>query len=441
MRVLLALVVVLLLALGAFAALAWRSEIDAIEPPDPSSFDEEQVEQGARLAALGNCVDCHTAPGGPTFAGGYAMNTPYGVIYGTNITPDPETGIGTWSEEAFIRAMREGVDREGGHLYPAFPYDQFTRASDEDLEALYAFLMTRRPVRNEAPEPEVAFPFGFRPLLAGWKLLFHDEERFTPVAEQSDEWNHGAYLVEGLAHCGACHTPRNQFGAREEERALAGGESEEWYAPPLNEDSTAPVPWSRESLAQYLRSGAAPHQATAAGPMAPVVRNLSQVPPEDVDAIAIYIADRMGAAEAAEAPPSPLAEPAVAPGEAEGVEAIFAGACATCHEASGPLHFSATVPLAQATSIEHADPRNLIHVILEGVEQPLAPGQPLMPGFATAFSDQQVAELAAYLRERFSERPAWEGLEQEVARIRDAQNRTQSHQGAAAGQPVEEADE
>jgi mono/diheme cytochrome c family protein len=226
----------------------------------------------------------------------YPLKTPFGTVYGTNITPDPETGIGSWSEEAFARAMGEGVDREGHHLYPGFPYDHFTRVTADDNRALYAYLMTREPVRAEAPVNDLPWPLQFRPLLAGWKLLFLDKGEFQPDPARSPKWNRGAYLAEGVAHCGACHTPRNALGARETSAKFTGGESEGWHAPALNEASTAPVPWDQQSLYAYLRTGVSENHALAAGPMAPVIRNLHSVPDDDIRALVTYIADGMGGA-------------------------------------------------------------------------------------------------------------------------------------------------
>jgi mono/diheme cytochrome c family protein len=422
-RLLLALAMVLVMAPAACSNLAWRSSIDPVAPPPPESFDQELVARGADLAALGNCADCHTAPDGPAYAGGYPMHTPYGVIYGTNITPDPETGIGRWSEAAFIRAMRQGVDREGHHLYPAFPYDQFALATDDDLRAIYAFLMTRGPVRYQAPAPDLPFPLGFRPLLAGWKLLFLDDERFQPQPDQSDEWNRGVYLANGLGHCGACHTPRNTLGARDEDRYLAGTQSEGWYAPPLNDASPAPSSWTEQELFHYLRHGISVRHAVAAGPMGSVVRNLAQVPEADVRALSAYIASVMGTdgrgGQAQETQADRPQAPQRADGGGENLGAIlFAGACAICHADAGPQYFSARVPLDQATSLALPDPRNLIHIILEGIDQPMAPQEPLMPGFANALTDEQVAAVASYLRTRFTDQPAWDGLQDQISRIR-----------------------
>src|SRR3569623_1345302 len=187
----------------AFLLYAWRSPIPPIDAPAVERFDAAVIRRGAQLAALGNCATCHTAPGGETFAGGREILTPFGTIYSTNITPDPPTGIGRWSREAFQRAMREGVDREGDHLYPAFPYDHFTLVNDADSAALYAFMMTRQPVQaRRAHENDLSFPLNIRFLVAGWKLLFFRAGPYQQDSRHDAEWNRGAYLANGIGHCG-----------------------------------------------------------------------------------------------------------------------------------------------------------------------------------------------------------------------------------------------
>lgn len=286
-------ILLLTAAAGGLVWYGWRPAFDPIAPPDRAAFDERVIARGRELAAIGNCNVCHTAAGGRAFAGGRAIQTSFGTIYSTNITPDGETGIGTWSEAAFIRSMRDGVGRDGRHLYPAFPYDHFTRVTDEDNRALYAYVMTRAPVRVMTPRNELYFPLDLRIVLAAWKLLFF---RPGPVARdpaRGADWNHGAYLVEGLAHCGACHTPRNLFGAEIADRSLAGGEADGWFAYALDESSPAPVPWDAPALHAYLRRGWHELHGVARGPMAPVATNLGTVPDADVAAIAIYVASRM----------------------------------------------------------------------------------------------------------------------------------------------------
>src|SRR5260370_119863 len=234
----------------------------------------------------GYCAECHTAKGGRTCAGGYAMATPFGVIYSTNITSDPETGIGTWSEAAFARAMQEGVARDGSLLFPAFPYDHFTKLSDDDVQALYAFFMTRAPVRSPAQEDGLPFPFNIRYLQAGWRLLFFRSGRFEPDARKSAEWNRGAYLAGSLSHCSPRHTPRNLLGAEKAGDAYAGAAIDNWIAQPLTAANPAPVPWTQEELFSYLRNGVSVLHGSAAGPMAPVVHGLAALSDQDVRALA-----------------------------------------------------------------------------------------------------------------------------------------------------------
>src|SRR5579863_6148619 len=233
---------------GAAVALVWRPAISPIESPAPQSFGAELVKRGRDLAAIGNCSDCHTVREGRAFAGGVPVPTPFGTIYSSNITPDPDTGIGRWSEAAFRRAMRSGIDRAGQHLYPTFPYDHFTNVTDEDDRALYAFLMTRQPIDAASRANELSFPLNQRFVVAGWKFLFLRRETFQADAAQSAEWNRGAYLVEGLAHCGACHTPRNVLGAERTSAAFSGGDVDDWQAYAINSRSPSPVPWDTEAL-------------------------------------------------------------------------------------------------------------------------------------------------------------------------------------------------
>src|SRR5258706_4726048 len=257
------------LGLGAIV-LVRESEIEPINPGTSSRFDPQLVRHGAELAALGDCNTCHTVPNGKAFAGGLPVPTPFGTIYSTNITPDPETGIGRWSEPAFQRAMHKGVDRDGRHLYPAFPYDHFTLVSNEDNRALYSFLMTRQPVRAVAPENALPFPLNIRSVVAGWKLLFLHQGPFRADPAHDAVWNRGAYLVQGIGHCGACHTPRNILGAEKTGQVFAGGEAEGWHGFTINAASPAPIPWNADSLNAYLRQGWHGLHGVARGPMAPV---------------------------------------------------------------------------------------------------------------------------------------------------------------------------
>ena len=281
----LSLVLVLLLAAAGFA-LAWHPAIAPAPVPPRSSFAPPVVTRGAELAAIGDCAVCHTAPGGRAFAGGRSIPTPFGLVYSTNITPDAQTGIGAWTPDAFRRAMRDGIGRAGKHLYPVLPYPHFTRATDDDLAALYAFIMTRAPARGSSPANKLPFPLNQRVLLAGWNLLFLRPGAWQPDPAHDAAWNRGAYLVEAVGHCGACHSPHNALGAEKSDQRLAGGHAEGWYSPPLQSGSPAPVHWDEAALADYLRTGYEARHGAAAGPMTAVTEQLARVPDEDVRAIA-----------------------------------------------------------------------------------------------------------------------------------------------------------
>jgi mono/diheme cytochrome c family protein len=419
-------VLLLLGGAGAAFAVTWRPAIAAIDPPKPRSFDADLVKRGRGLAAIGNCSSCHTVRGGKDFAGGLAVPTPFGSVFSSNITPDPETGIGRWSEAAFRRAMRFGVDREGRHLYPTFPYDHFTNVSYEDDRALYAFLMTREPVRASQHADQLSFPFNQRALIAGWKLLFLRRDTYQAQPTKSAEWNRGAYLVEGLGHCGACHTPRNALGAERASAAFAGGDVEDWRAYALNTQSPSPVPWDEGALYAYLRDGFHPDHGTARGPMAEVVKNLSSVPSSDVHAIATYMADisgtptpdreRQGEAALARAKSGAMAAPTA---DSKGA-AIYAAACTSCHESGRPLPYGG-VNLGLSTAISSSDPRNLANIVLAGVRPVEGERGPIMPGFAASMNDEQVIALLNFLRSHFSKEPAWSDLEKTVEEARRTQ--------------------
>ncbi|SDN82276.1 cytochrome c [Afipia sp. GAS231] len=413
-------------AIAAFAV-AWRPAISAVDPPAPQSFDSALVKRGRDLAAIGNCNDCHTVRGGKDFAGGLPVPTPFGIIYSSNITPDPETGIGRWPEAAFRRAMQSGVNRDGQHLYPTFPYDHFTHVTDEDDRALYAYLMTRRPVRASAHENDLAFPFNQRIAVAGWKVLFLRHGTYQPDPAQSAEWNRGAYLVEGLAHCGACHTPRNALGAEKTQASFAGGDVDNWHAYAINGQSSAPVPWDAEALFRYLRQGWHPDHGVARGPMAEVVSNLSEVPESDVRAIATYMASVFGAptlerkrrgdevlARASSGSPLP------ANGGATSGAQIYAAACAGCHATDRAPPFGG-INLALSTALTGPDARNAANIVLSGIRPTAGERSPIMPGFADSMSDGQIAAVLDYLRTRLSNAPPWTNTADIVRDIRRIQ--------------------
>jgi mono/diheme cytochrome c family protein len=410
-RVLLLLAVLFVLVCAGFVALTWKSEIARIARPEPGSFDPKIVKRGAELAAVGNCIACHTVPGGTAFAGGLGIPTQFGTIYSTNITPDEKTGIGSWSEEAFARAMREGTDRDGTHLYPAFPYDHFSRMTDSDLDALYAFLMTRPATRAEAPANQLVWPLSYRPVMAAWNLLYLHKP-------SSGEMDRGQYLAEGLAHCGACHTPRNSLGAEKSDQAYDGGWSDGWYAPALNAHSPAVRAWTEQELFAYLRTGFSASHAAAAGPMAEVTQDLAEVPEADVHALASYFAGLMAKAPATQHDKGSSDNKTVAEQKYPDGATLFAGACATCHDAGAPMMQQGRPPLARGTSLHEDAPHDTLHVIVRGLAPPRGRAGPSMPAFGNDFTDRQLAEIAAYLRARFTDLPPWQNVEQAAREVR-----------------------
>ncbi|MBT2189417.1 c-type cytochrome [Sphingobium nicotianae] len=422
-RIVIGLALALVLGLGGFAAFAWRPSIAPIARPAASDFSADLVARGAVLASGGYCATCHTTRGGKPLAGGRAMVTAFGTLYSTNITPDPETGIGNWSEEAFRRAMHDGVARDGSHLFPAFPYDHFTKLSDADVHALYAWLMTRPAVAAPARSNALPFPLGIRALQAGWKLLFFKPGRFAPDPAHDAAWNRGAYLAEALGHCGACHTPRNGLGAEKRDAAYAGASIDNWVAPPLTGANPAPVPWTSDELAAYLGTGISRFHGTAAGPMAPVVHEgLAKLSPEDLKAVVRYVASLGGGdARAAEAAPV-IAKALVADRSSLGPLAdadarLYTAACASCHYNAGTQPNPLRPDLALNSAVSLSDPTNLIRVILYGISAKDGAPAIVMPGFS-GFSDADVARICAHLRRTRTSLPPWSDLEKSVARIR-----------------------
>jgi nicotinate dehydrogenase subunit B len=405
------------------AVLPWRA-IAPIARPDASVYSDATIARGQQLAALGDCAVCHTSASGTLNAGGKPLVTPFGTIYSTNITSDVETGIGAWSYPAFERAMREGIHRDGRHLYPAFPYTHFAKTIDADMQALYAYLMAQPAARAETPPNALAFPFNQRPLMAGWNALFHKPGAFQADPTKSPIWNRGAYLVEGLGHCSACHSPRNALGAEMTTAHLAGGFAEGWEAPALTSLSRAPIPWSEDELFAFLRTGESRLHGVAAGPMAPVVKELSALPDSDIRAMAAYLASFNETAMDGAAQQALAARLEASTGTraaaASGIGArIYQGACAVCHEVGGAPLFGSRPSLALNSNLHSTVPDNLIQVILHGIAKPAVTDLGYMPAFKDSLTDGQVAELAAYLRRQFApDKPAWAGLEAAVGRIR-----------------------
>ena len=352
------------------------------------------VEHGRYVSLLGDCTACHTAEGGKPYAGGLALNSPYGAIYSANVTPDPETGIGSWTRDDFIRAMRQGVRKDGEYIYPAMPYVHYTKMTDQDVNDLWAFMQTIEPVKNVPPENELTFPFNIRTGVGAWQQMFLDEGRFEPRADKSDEWNRGAYIVESLAHCAMCHTPRNLLGAANTDLSYTGAGIDNWYAPNISTGpSSALKDWSVEELATYLKTGSNDKNVAVVGPMTKVVHeSMSKLTDQDVHAIAFYIKNM-------EPPPSQPEREDVggwtAAEQQEGAQ-LYGMHCQTCHQSGGSGVENLAPTLAGNSVATGIEPDSLIMAILGGF--PAGDKWGRMPGFASVLSDRQIELVSNYVR-------------------------------------------
>lgn len=366
-------------------------------------FSESQIEQGRQLFLAGNCAQCHTVEGGAPNAGGRPIATPFGTIHTTNLTPDPETGLGRWSFAAFERAMRRGISRDGTNLYPAFPYTSFAGMSDGDLLALYGYLQTLEPVQQETPRARMTAPANLRATNAVWNAVFHDAAPRSPDPARDADWNRGRYLVETVGHCSACHTPRNALGAERRGTAhLAGAMVNGWYAPPLAGDAATARGWDAGAFTAYLKTGHAPDIASAGGPMAEVVGNLSQLPQTDLEAMGTYLASLSGTGAVAVPPdPAQMANTAT--------HRLYENACAVCHEAALPgIVTAARLPLTQSTAVRAPDSATAETVIRNGLRAPADTDLRDMPGFANDLTERQIGDLARYVRDRYApDLPRW----------------------------------
>ncbi|PZM14517.1 molybdopterin cofactor-binding domain-containing protein [Rhizobium tubonense] len=412
---------------GILTASPWRGAYPEITRPTFDTFSPATIEKGRLAAAAGACNVCHTGEDGTPFAGGRPFETPFGTVYATNISSDEASGIGAWSYPAFERAMRNGVSRDGHHLYPVHPYPSFSGAHDADLQALYAFLMAQAPVAKPAPPSRLRFPFNFRSLMSVWNSLFAGANPLKPNAEKSTAWNRGAYLVETLGHCSACHSPRNALGAEIGGLShFAGGFADGWHAPALNGSSMTPVGWSEDALFSYLRRGAVDGHGGAGGPMAAVVKSMAALPDDDIRAMATYLADLnpTSEADAARQRSAALASSDAARETAARIAPrgarMFKAACTACHETQSTIS-----QLALNSAIHATRPDNVLQAILQGANAPALLSKEnaevmSMPSYAASYNDKQLADLAAYLRARFApDKPAWEDLARAAAAARD----------------------
>jgi mono/diheme cytochrome c family protein len=400
-------------------ALAWHPAIPPIAPPAPSSFAPELVARGEMLAGAGNCMACHTARGGQPEAGGRPFTTAIGTFYSSNITPDAETGIGSWSEAAFTRALREGVARDGRHLFPVFPYDHFTKLTDADIKALYAYVMTRSPVKAPDRSNTVPFPLDVRALQAIWKMIYFRPGPYRPDPQHDAQWNRGAYLAQGLAACGACHTARNALGAESVGHPYGGPYGgalfSGWIATPLDVSPSA-ARWSESDIFAYLRTGESPPHGVAVGPMRLVVKGLAKLPDSDLNAIAAYFVSLNRPSGAPLGPGIAKAmapDPPASPGETQGLK-IYRANCAGCHDQGGAAHS----PLGLNASLWLEDkPHNFVRTVLDGIDG--SDGLPgAMPAFRDKLTNADFEALAEYLRFARTNAPGWPGLGAMVRKIR-----------------------
>ena len=356
---------------------------------------EETIARGKALVVAGDCASCHTADPAKPFAGGKRIDTPFGGIYAPNLTPDRETGIRSWRDEDFLRALRHGIAPDGSRYYPAFPYPYFTKLIRDDILAIRAYLGTLEPLRNTVPPPELRFPFNFRVVMRVWNWLFFEPGIIMPDQSKGTEWNRGRYLVEALAHCGACHTPKNGFGADKADQAFGGSSVDGMFAPRLDGAARSGLKsWSVDDIAEYLQSGRNA-KSHAWQLMSEVVLNsTSKMSDGDIRAIAVYLKSLpAGVPEPAVATPSPAQM-------AEG-EKIYRGACIACHEADGSSAPRIYPPLPANANLQSADPLSTIRIILDGAESittPRAPNKGSMPAYAAKLSDQQIADVTTYIR-------------------------------------------
>lgn len=366
--------------------------------------EEVLLARGEYLATAGNCVSCHTAPGGEPMAGGLAFETPFGRVYSTNITPDAESGIGSWTEWDFLNSLRHGVRPDGEQLYPVFPYTAYTKLSNEDIAAMFAYLQSLPPVSSEVPENQLSFPFNQRPLLKFWKAMFFDSGAFEPDPQQSEQWNRGAYLVEALAHCSACHSPRNSLGAVQTELAFSGGEYLDrvtsgefrpWSAPNLTSSHRGLGLWSQQDLETYLMT-ARNDFIESYGPMNEVILNSTRhLSREDIAAMASYLKQLPAIEEANGLPVN-----AQVMGRGRTVYNLH---CGTCHLPTGEGDPEMAPRLnAGSLVVQSANPASMINAILYAPQLP-DHGLPQrwrepMEEFQYLLDDEEVAAAATYIR-------------------------------------------
>ena len=378
----------------------------------PANATTQVINKGEYLAQAGDCVACHTAPGGKEFAGNRPMPTPFGNLYVPNITPDEETGIGQWTADEFYRMMHTGVSRDGTLMYPAMPFASYTKVTREDSDAIYAYLMSVPPIRQKNRPHELRFPFNNRDLLLGWRALYFKEGEYVADPKQSAQWNRGGYLVQGLGHCSMCHTAINALGGSSESKAFEGGmiPNQNWYAPSLTSNREAGLgDWSIKDISDLLQVGIS-QRGTVYGPMAEVVYNsLQYLTDQDAEAMAVYL--KALPQRDSEPPPTSQAR-LVNPAVMELGRKVYAKQCAVCHGEEGKGQPPAYPPLAGNQSITMSSPVNSIRMVLNGGFPPGTRKNPRphgMPPFSHILNDDEVAAVITYIR------VAWENSGTPVA--------------------------
>lgn len=366
------------------------------------------VASGEYLARAGDCIACHTAPGGKPFAGGLAMATPFGTLYTSNITPDPETGIGKWNVDQFYTMMHTGRGVDGGLLYPAMPFASYTKVTRADSDAIFAYLKTVVPEKRANRPHDLQFPYNNRSLILGWRTLYFSEGEYKPDAAKSADWNRGAYLVQGLGHCTMCHTAINSLGGSSESQAFEGGliPMQNWYAPSLTANKEAGLgDWSIKDISDLLHTGVSARGAVY-GPMAEVVYNsLQYLNDDDTRAMAVYLKS-LGVGSALQPATSSIPSPEGSLLMSLG-KAIYTSQCASCHGDAGLGQPPDYPPLAANPSIQMASAVNPIRMVLNGGYPPGTAGNPMphgMPPFAQALSDDEIAAVVSYIRKSWGNR-------------------------------------
>jgi mono/diheme cytochrome c family protein len=396
-----------IVAISAACFFFWPASIEAVQATQAQPTGSALVAKGEYLTRAADCAACHTAPGGKPFAGGRAFKLPFGSIYSTNITPDRETGIGQWSDEEFVRALHRGIGRNGEDLYPAFPYTAYALLSTDDVLAIRAYLSTVRPVSLRNTDNTLAFPFNQRYVLRAWKLLFMPTRQWEPSATHDAAWNRGSYLAEALAHCGDCHTPRNLMFATKRSRKYAGAVVDGWKAYNITSDSETGIgAWSDAEIEQYLSSGHAPAHGSAGGGMGEAIDlSLRHLSSEDIAALTRYLrtipAQRSELAAQIDHHPATLNGATAWSPEPDRNESIgfqiFASACASCHGWDGSGQQTDHAELLGSPAVNDPSGVNLVRAVLEGVKIGSPRGDNLMPSFAAAYSDAEIAAVSNYV--------------------------------------------